>query len=69
MALVRWNPARDPMRMREEMDRMFNQFLRWGDGEEATWGQGMWAPPVEIYETDDAFMLKADLPGFSKWEP
>jgi HSP20 family protein len=69
MALVRWNRARDPMRMREEMDRMFNQFLRWGDREEAAWGQGMWAPPVEIYETDDAFMLKAELPGFSKWEP
>jgi HSP20 family protein len=54
------------MQMREEMDRVFNQFLRRGDGEEATWGQGVWAPPVDIYETDDAFLLKADLPGFTK---
>jgi HSP20 family protein len=66
MAIVRWNPARDLMQMREEMDRLFNQFLRRGDGEEATWAQGLWAPPVDIYETDDAFMLKAELPGFSK---
>ena len=66
MAIVRWNPTRDLMQMREEMDRVFNQFLRRGDGEEATWGQGVWAPPVDIYETDDAFLLKADLPGFTK---
>jgi HSP20 family protein len=66
MAIVRWNPTRDLMQMREEMDRLFGQFLRRGEGEEATWGQGMWAPPVDIYETDDAFMLKAELPGFTK---
>jgi HSP20 family protein len=54
------------MQMREEMDRVFNQFLRRGDGEAATWERGAWAPPVDIYETEDAFMLKAELPGFSK---
>jgi HSP20 family protein len=66
MAIVRWNPTRDLTQMREEMDRLVGQFLRRGEGEEATWGQGMWAPPVDIYETDDAFMLKAELPGFTK---
>jgi HSP20 family protein len=66
MALARWNPARDLMQMREEMDRLFSQFVRRGDGEEGTWERGIWAPPVDIYETDDAFMLKAELPGFSK---
>jgi HSP20 family protein len=67
MALVRWSPERNLMQMREEMDRMFNQFFgRGGDGEEATWGQGIWAPPVDIYETDGAFVLKAELPGFTK---
>jgi HSP20 family protein len=66
MAIARWNPARDLMQMREEMDRLFSQFFgRGGDGEEATWG-GTWAPPVDIYETDEAFVLKAELPGFSK---
>jgi HSP20 family protein len=54
------------MQMREEMEHLFNEFLRRGDGAEATWGQGMWAPPVDIYETDDAFMLKAELPGFTR---
>ena len=66
MAIVRWNPTRDLTQMREEMDRLFGQFLRRGEGEEATWGQGLWAPPVDIYETDEAFVLKAELPGFTK---
>jgi HSP20 family protein len=54
------------MRMREEMERLFREFFRPGDGEEATWMRGNWAPPVDIYETDEAFVLKAELPGFSK---
>src|SRR5262245_21748545 len=66
MALVRWNPGRDMMPMREEMDRLFHQFFGRGGGEEGSWGQGSWAPPVDIYETDEAFVLKAELPGFSK---
>jgi len=65
MALVQWNPARDLMRMREEMNRLFSQFFREGDGEEGTWLTGAWAPPVDIHETDEALILKAELPGFS----
>ena len=71
MALARWSPARDfirmgDMRMREAMDRMFQEFFGQITGEEGTWGQGAWAPPVDIYEADDAFVLKAELPGFTK---
>jgi HSP20 family protein len=54
------------MLMREEMDPLFNQFFgRGGDAEEATWGQGIWASPVDIYEIDETFVLKAELPGFT----
>jgi HSP20 family protein len=49
----------------EEMNRMFNEFFRSG-GEEAGWGLRTWTPPVDIYETDDALVLKAELPGVSK---
>jgi HSP20 family protein len=50
----------------DEMNRMFDQFFRGGNGEEAGWGVRTWAPPVDIYETDDALILKAELPGISK---
>jgi HSP20 family protein len=54
------------MRMHEEMNRLFSQFFREGDGKEGTWLTEAWAPPVDIRETDEALILKAELPGFSR---
>ncbi len=66
MALARWTPMRNLASFQDEMNRMFNEFFRGGTGEEAGWGVRTWAPPVDIYETDDALILKAELPGVSK---
>ena len=66
MALARWTPMGHLQSFQDEMNRMFNQFFRGGAGEEAGWGDRTWAPPVDIYETDDALVLKAELPGVSK---
>jgi HSP20 family protein len=66
MALARWTPRGDLQSFQDEMNRMFNQFFQGGTGEEAGWGVRTWAPPVDIYETDDALILKAELPGVSK---
>ena len=65
MAFVRWNPERDLMPMREEMDRWLHRFVRPGNGEDEAWMRGAWAPPVDLSETDEAFVLKAELPGFA----
>jgi HSP20 family protein len=66
MALAQWIPMPDLMRLREEMNRLAPQFLGAGSGEEGIWGQGTWTPPVDIYETGDAYVLEAELPGFTK---
>jgi HSP20 family protein len=66
MALARWTPMRNLMSSQDDMNRLFNEFFRGGAGEEAGWGARTWAPPVDIYETDDALVLKAELPGVSK---
>jgi HSP20 family protein len=34
--------------------------------DEGTWSSGAWSPPVDIYETDAALVMKAELPGFNK---
>jgi HSP20 family protein len=66
MALARWTPMGNLQSFQDEMNRLFNQFFRGGNGEEAGWGLRTWTPPVDIYETDDALVLKAELPGVSK---
>jgi HSP20 family protein len=66
MTLVRWNPAWDMVAMRNEMNRMAKAFFRGGNGDsEGSW-RNAWTPVVDMYESDEALMLKAELPGFSK---
>src|SRR5918998_4047199 len=66
MALARWTPAASLPAFQEEMNRMFHEFFRGGTGGDQGWASGAWTPPVDIYETDDALVLTAMLPGVSK---
>jgi HSP20 family protein len=66
MALARWTPYRDMMSIRDEMNRVLNEAFGRGSNDESAWSSGAWAPPVDIYETGDALVMKAELPGFGK---
>ena len=66
MALASWTPYRDLVTVRDEMNRVFNEVFNRGSNDDSTWYSGAWSPPVDIYETDDALVMKAELPGFSK---
>ncbi len=66
MALARWTPMGHLPAFQEEMNRLFNEFFRGGTGGEQGWAAGAWTPPVDIYETEDALVLTALLPGVSK---
>ena len=66
MALARWTPMGNLQSFQEEMNRMFHDFFRGGEGGDQGWASGTWTPPVDIYETEDALVLTAMLPGVSK---
>ena len=62
MALVRWEPVRVTS-LQSEMNRLFNTFF-----DSPTTGNGVrrWIPAMDLVETDDHFVLKADLPGLNE---
>jgi len=67
MALVRWEPVRELSSLQSEMNRVFNTFF---DTPAAGAGNGggvrRWVPSMDLVETDDHFVLRADLPGLAE---
>ena len=66
MILVRGSPFGPMMAVRDEMHRLFHGSFGQVCVDGATGVTGIWEPPVDIYETDDALVLKVELPGVSK---
>jgi HSP20 family protein len=64
MALVRWDPTRELSTLQSEMNRLFSGFF----DEQRGQGNGgrRWAPPIDVFEREDAIFLKADLPGLDE---
>ncbi len=65
MTIIRWEPARELGSLQGEMNRLFNTFF---DGPTASSGQELrrWVPAMDLVETDEHFVLRADLPGLSE---
>ena len=66
MTLVRWHRARNMRTMQHEMSRLVNEIFRGDMQDNGAWKQGSWTPAVDMHESDEAFTLTAELPGFLK---
>jgi len=66
MALIRWDPFRDLLTLQDRMDRLFEESLSRNKVFEQSLASGVWSPSVDIYETNDEIVLKAELPGLKK---
>jgi len=68
MALIRWEPARELATFQNEMNRLFNTFFEPGQGGNGgSAGAGRrWIPAMDLVETEDDFVLRADLPGLTE---
>lgn len=63
--LKRWDPFREFISLRDDMDRLFNTFFGRHLAEEA---EGVWLPMLDIEEDNENFIVKAELPGLNKEE-
>ena len=63
MALIKWEPGESLTTLRREVDRLFENFF--DGGSRHFWGRGA-EPAVEICDTKDAVVVKAQVPGVSK---
>jgi HSP20 family protein len=66
MALVRWEPVRELTSLQSEMNRLFNTFFDSPTTSNGGNAVRRWIPAMDLVETDDHFVLKADLPGLNE---
>ena len=57
--LIRWEPVREMISLREAMDRLFDEAFTQPFGARTSWS----APAIDMYQTDDEVVVKAAIPG------
>lgn len=62
MALIRWEPLREIDGLQKEMNRLFDTLTPVRYGRMADYN---FVPAVEIQETDEAVLLKVEVPGIN----
>ena len=65
MALIRWEPVRELNSIQSEMNRLFGNVF---DSPTPANGTSLrrWVPAMDLVESGDEFVLRADLPGLSE---
>jgi len=65
MDLVRWEPLDGLNRIQSRINDLFDEtFGRPRASSPAT--NGVWLPPVDVLESKDSFLIRAELPGMKK---
>lgn len=64
--ISRWDPFRDLSVLQDRINRIFNEQAGRGEAEAAS--ARTWAPVVDILETENDLVVRAELPGLSREE-
>ena len=65
MIVVRRGVQRDPDRVQQEMEQVFRALMPQRP-RAAVRQSGLWRPPLEVYETDDALIIFAEIAGLDE---
>ena len=65
MAIVRWEPLREFSTLQNEMNRLFNTVFD-APAPAGNGGLRRWLPAMDLVESGDHFVLRADLPGLGE---
>jgi HSP20 family protein len=61
----RWEPFRDMVTLREDIDSLFNDFFQRTPVEKFP-KEGLWFPALDIEETKETIVINAEIPGLKK---
>jgi len=65
MIIVRRTSTRDPEKVKQEMEQLFRSLLPTRP-QVAVKGNGLWRPPVEVYETEEALVITVEIAGIDE---
>jgi HSP20 family protein len=65
MALIRWEPISELNTLQNEMNRLFNTFFDQPSAGRGAVAGRRWIPAMDLVETTDHYVLRADLPGLT----
>jgi HSP20 family protein len=66
MTIVRWEPLREFSTLQNEMNRLFNTVFDAPAPGNGSNTMRRWMPAMDLVESGDHFVLRADLPGLSE---
>jgi len=66
MSIIRWNPWNEVSFLQDRINRLFDDSFpsTKNTGDRST--RGEWNPVVDIFDTEEAIVLHAELPGLTK---
>ncbi len=65
MAMTKWDPFRDLLSIQDRMNALFEQTLSRSRSDEPA-AASTWTPAVDICETSETIVIKAELPGVAR---
>jgi HSP20 family protein len=65
MAIIRWDPFRDVVTLRDKMNRLFEDTFT-SRGEDKDIIASAWMPAVDIFENENELVLTAEIPGIEE---